>query len=254
MTVVVRHSVPVEIDLGGESIELDVVGSTVADALIAAGVDPSSGPAVTPSLDTALEPRMVITVPDVFVRVLSEQADVAPDLEQKRDSSLPKGQKRVISKGKPGQVLRVYRVIVVGGVESEPVLTSETVTVEPEPRVVALGTASPTARVAAVANRVGQAAQPVDGNSMRVTTTGYSAEQPGLNDTTATGARARHGVVAVDPSVIPLGTRLYVPGYGHAIAADTGGAVRGNHVDLCFDTVEEARAWGRRSVTIVVTH
>lgn len=88
---------------------------------------------------------------------------------------------------------------------------------------------------------------------MRVTTTGYSAEQPGLNDTTATGARARHGVVAVDASVIPLGTRIYVPGYGHAIAADTGGAVRGNHVDLCFDTVEEARAWGRRPVTIIIT-
>jgi 3D (Asp-Asp-Asp) domain-containing protein len=52
--------------------------------------------------------------------------------------------------------------------------------------------------------------------------------------------------------VIPLGTRLYVPGYGYAIAADTGGGVRGNHIDLCFDTLAEARAWGRRSVTAII--
>jgi 3D (Asp-Asp-Asp) domain-containing protein len=87
---------------------------------------------------------------------------------------------------------------------------------------------------------------------MRVVATGYSAKQPGLDSTTATGALARRGVVAVDPSVIPLGTRMFVPGYGYAVAADTGGAVKGAHVDLCFDTVAEAVDWGRRSVTIVI--
>ena len=69
---------------------------------------------------------------------------------------------------------------------------------------------------------------------------------------TATGIPATYGVVAVDPSVIPLGTRLYIPGYGEAIAADTGGAIVGNRIDLCMESYGEAMAFGRRSVTVYI--
>jgi 3D (Asp-Asp-Asp) domain-containing protein len=69
---------------------------------------------------------------------------------------------------------------------------------------------------------------------------------------TASGLPVGWGVVAVDPSVIPLGTRLFVPGYGEAIAADTGSAIRGAIIDLWFPTTAMARAWGRRSVTITL--
>ncbi len=69
--------------------------------------------------------------------------------------------------------------------------------------------------------------------------------------TTATGARARFGVVAVDTKVIAFGTRLYVEGYGPAIAADRGGAIKGARLDLCFNSTREARAWGRRKKTRV---
>ena len=58
---------------------------------------------------------------------------------------------------------------------------------------------------------------------------------------TRTGLKARYGVVAVDPRFIPLGTRLYVEGYGYAIAADTGGAIKGNRIDLCVDSKHQAR-------------
>lgn len=67
---------------------------------------------------------------------------------------------------------------------------------------------------------------------------------------TATGRRAEFGVVAVDPDVIPLGTILYVEGYGLAIAADTGGAIRGRKIDVCVPTREEALNWGRRNVRV----
>ena len=69
---------------------------------------------------------------------------------------------------------------------------------------------------------------------------------------TATGMPVGRGVVAVDPSVIPLGTRLYVPGYGNGIAADVGSGIRGNAIDLWFPTFAECAAWGRRTVTITV--
>ena len=67
---------------------------------------------------------------------------------------------------------------------------------------------------------------------------------------TAMGIPATYGVAAVDPSVIPLGSRLYVPGYGEAIAADTGGAISGYRIDLCMESYEQAMAFGRRVITV----
>jgi 3D (Asp-Asp-Asp) domain-containing protein len=83
--------------------------------------------------------------------------------------------------------------------------------------------------------------------TLTVTVTGYS-----IRGRTATGIPTAPGVVAVDPSVIPLGTRLTIPGYGDGIAADTGGAVQGNTIDVWFPTQAQAQAWGRRTVTITL--
>lgn len=69
---------------------------------------------------------------------------------------------------------------------------------------------------------------------------------------TALGIPATYGVAAVDPRVIPLGTRLYVEGYGEAIAADTGGAIRGSKIDLCMEDYSEAMSFGRRDVTVYI--
>lgn len=67
---------------------------------------------------------------------------------------------------------------------------------------------------------------------------------------TATGRPATYGMIAVDPRVIPIGTLLYVEGYGMGLAADTGGAIKGNKIDLCFRTRAQAMAWGRRNVKV----
>ena len=83
--------------------------------------------------------------------------------------------------------------------------------------------------------------------TLTVSATGYA-----IHGRTATGIPTGPGVVAVDPSVIPLGTRLTIPGYGTGIAADTGGAVRGNTIDVWFPTLAQALQWGRRTVTITV--
>ena len=83
--------------------------------------------------------------------------------------------------------------------------------------------------------------------TLTVVATGYS-----IHGVTATGLPTGWGTVAVDPSVIPLGSRLTIPGYGEGIAADTGGAVRGATIDLWFPTTADALAWGRRTVTITL--
>jgi cystine transport system substrate-binding protein len=85
------------------------------------------------------------------------------------------------------------------------------------------------------------------GRTITVSATGYS-----LPGSTATGLPVGWGVVAVDPAVIPLGTHMSIPGYGEAVAADTGGAIVGNTIDLWFPSVAQANAWGRRTVTIVL--
>jgi 3D (Asp-Asp-Asp) domain-containing protein len=73
-----------------------------------------------------------------------------------------------------------------------------------------------------------------------------------LPGSTASGLPVGPGIIAVDPSVIPLGTRVYVPGYGDAIAADTGSAIIGNIIDLWMPSTAHANAWGRRTVTIKI--
>ena len=82
---------------------------------------------------------------------------------------------------------------------------------------------------------------------MKVDAVAYS-----LPGSTALGIPVRRGVVAVDPTLIPLGTKLHVPGYGRGIAADVGVAIKGRIIDLWFPTLKAARSWGRRTVTITV--
>jgi 3D (Asp-Asp-Asp) domain-containing protein len=83
------------------------------------------------------------------------------------------------------------------------------------------------------------------GSRLTVSAIGYS-----LRGRTSSGLPVGHGIAAVDPNVIPLGTRMLVPGYGEAVAADTGGSVRGAVIDLWFPTVAAALRWGRQTVVI----
>lgn len=87
---------------------------------------------------------------------------------------------------------------------------------------------------------------------IRVEATAYSAAEPGLSAYTATGTLCRHGVIATDPFVIPLGTRVYIPGYGYAVAEDTGGAIVGHKIDVAFDTVAECYEFGRQFIDIYI--
>jgi 3D (Asp-Asp-Asp) domain-containing protein/peptidoglycan hydrolase CwlO-like protein len=98
------------------------------------------------------------------------------------------------------------------------------------------------------AGRTALPAAPVaGGKAISVTATGYA-----LSGRTATGVAVGWGIVAVDPSFIPLGTRMAIPGYGEGVAADTGGSVLGARIDLWFPTRAEALAWGTRTVTITL--
>ncbi len=114
-----------------------------------------------------------------------------------------------------------------------------------------LASAAPSPSTVTLASAAAPAPAPsapvADGQQLTVNSTGYA-----ISGRTATGLPAGWGVVAVDPAVIPLGTHMTIPGYGEAVAADTGGAVVGSTIDLWFPSTAQANAWGRRTVTIVL--
>ena len=82
--------------------------------------------------------------------------------------------------------------------------------------------------------------------------TAYTSQDPGCGSLTKREHKLRKGLVAVDPRVIPLGTRLYIEGYGYAIADDIGSAIKGNKIDLAYDSRADALRFGRKPVTVLV--
>jgi uncharacterized protein YabE (DUF348 family)/3D (Asp-Asp-Asp) domain-containing protein len=248
-TVVVRHAVPVTLEVGGEIIRLSVIGRTVADALVAAGFDPTSGMTTDPAVDAPLEAGMRISATEVFMRVVEEPVDVPFDVEIVGDPSAPSGSRRVTTSGVAGKALRIYQVLVVGGVEGPRFLKAEH-TIAPAVReVVTVGTDAPVRQVLVSRGVATPSAPSVSGRTVRVTSTAYTPWDPtciGRNGQLAkgfawvAGKRRREripdgwGIIAVDPTVIPLRSRVFVEGYGYAIACDTGGVIHGNKIDVCF--------------------
>lgn len=104
-----------------------------------------------------------------------------------------------------------------------------------------------------VANNVSEQAPPSSGKQVTVQATAYSISENGMSTHTFTGIDLRNqpNVIAVDPSVIPLGSRVLVNGTEY-IAGDTGGAIVGNIIDIHFQTVEECIQWGRRTITVTI--
>lgn len=158
------------------------------------------------------------------------------------DRTVLKGKKRVITPGRAGKAEDKVQVTRKGGAVVSVKLLSRRITVAPIDEVIGYGVKSKQANRGAKRRNVVK--------TLNMQASAYWADFG--TGRTASGVRARRGVVAVDPAVIPIGTRLYIKGYGNAVAADTGGSIKGNRIDLCFATYAEARQFGRRTVTVQI--
>lgn len=161
---------------------------------------------------------------------------------------LAPGRSNLIAAGRPGIVeVRVRYAQRDGGAVHRSVLSAHILRAA-KPRIVAEGIgATPLSKFEA--HGIARMAY-IARSAIEMLATAYTAYCAGCDGMTAIGRRAGYGIVAVDPRVIPLGTRLYIPGYGFAIAGDTGGAIVGRRIDLGFNSQRDAMLFGRRAIEV----
>lgn len=204
---------------------------------------------VSASLSDPLVANEVIHITRVMSWTKTTKLHMPQRVITREDFSLPAGTTRVIAPGRSGE-----KEFVVAFTRRDNGLTSHRIIAtrivrKPSARIVARGIGE-WAAFAQMAKYGLQRTSYVSASALSMVATAYTAGCYGCTGITASGYRAGHGIVAVDPRVIPLGTRLYIPGYGVAIAGDTGGAIIGNRIDLGFNSLRDAFQFGRRTVTV----
>jgi len=226
--------------------------TTVANFLKQQGIQLNEFDRVENNLKDVLTPESKITVVRVekVIDVVEDSLDFA--IEKKQDASMQKGKQKVVKAGEKGTISRTYEIVKENGQVVAKNLQSEKVIKEPKEQLVAVGTKTVVASAATVSRG---SAEPSNGKEFYVTATAYTPYCKGCSGTSATGINLRSGglkVIAVDPSVIKLGSKVWVEGYGTAVAGDTGGAIKGNKIDILVQSETQASNWGIKKVRIKV--
>jgi uncharacterized protein YabE (DUF348 family) len=247
MEVRVEKAFPLSLIVGGNEEKVWSTSTTVADFLVQQGITLNQLDRVEPQDEEIVKENDVINVIRVekVTDVVEEPVDFA--VVTQKDASLENGTEKVLKEGQKGLLSKTFEVILENGKEVVRNLISETTVSPKQDKVVAVGTM-------AVAQQVSRGTP--TGKEYYVSSTAYTASCNGCSGTTATGINLRANpnmkVIAVDPSVIPLGTKVYVEGYGYAIAADTGGAIKGYKIDVFIPSTADAFKWGNRKVKIQI--
>lgn len=265
--IIIKRGVQISVNVDGEIITSAATNATVEEALLENGYFLGELDYTVPSADSTVTDGMEISVIRVASENVSRDEEIPFEIIYKNDSSLYEGETKVVSEGKKGLVRITENVVCENGEKvSSAEISRETIT-EKVDRVIARGTKKKVARTSkssssTVSSNAKKASEPVQSSAkgfsyskkLSMTATAYSAfNKSGSYGKTASGMRAGFGVAAVDPRVIPLGTKLYIDGYGYAVAADTGGAIKGNKIDLCFEkSNSELMAFGRKTMTVYV--
>lgn len=236
MEIEIIKAFPVTVNDGGTTTEIVTTPCTVEEFLTANGIVLNEFDVVTPALDQQLTPGVPVEITRINKYQVQEEAVIPYETTTVEDANEVEGFHNVDVQGQEGLALNTYNVVEVNGEVQEKTLASSTTTKEPVTQVERIGTKKPTEfYVEATAYTI------PDGQDVAYTATGMPlTRDPGLK------------VIAVDPDVIPLGTKVYVEGYGMAIAADTGGAIQGNKIDVFLPTEEECISYGRQTVKVTI--
>lgn len=235
----VASSVNIEVD--GQVLAVHMAGGDVAEALKVAGVELGEEDECSPALSEAIAPNMMITVRRVCTRTVVQQEPIRARTRVVPTRRLRAGITYIKQHPEDGLKELTYRVTWRDGKVAARELLGAQVIRPVKDKLILVGGESqklPSRGGYFTGRRV-----------MKMVATGYPAMVTGTGRTYL-GLKAERGVVAVDPRVIPLGARVHVEGYGEALAADIGSAIKGNRIDLCFPTHREASRYGRKVVTV----
>lgn len=251
-TIYVYRSKTVRFSNGKDSSVQITAKPTVADFLTSKGIDPNGSIKTNVALNEKVTDGMDISVTYIDEKLVSSDEVVTYNTTRVANSTMLSGTTNVIKEGSDGLVNRVYREYYENGELISRDVVEETVKVAAVDSVVEYGT-KPRQTISYSRVNVSRGSEYRYTDCIEMTATAYCT-----GTTTATGMKVRYGVVAVDPRVIPLGSRLYIEGangtwiYGTAVAADTGGSVKGNVIDLYVESYSEAINFGRRKAKVYI--
>ncbi|MEK8023504.1 MAG: 3D domain-containing protein [Candidatus Hydrogenedentota bacterium] len=222
----------------GRAINFSTTKNFVGDALTAANIEYDKDDIVMPPAMASLVDGEVITLRRVKREVLEKEVLLPYETKILENNRLRIGSEVELRAGSPGmRIDRVERDLIDGNLIEEKVVASD-VLMEPISRKIYKGTRTTGSTI----------------KSLTMAATAYTAGAescwPSVDGLTCVLKQAGYGVAAVDPRVINLGTRLYIEGYGFAVASDIGGAIKGNRIDLFMSNVKTAREFGKRTVKV----
>lgn len=250
MTVAIERGVGATIVVDGQQFVHRAPAATVGEMLADAGVELGPLDRVTPPLDAVVDEDMVIRVVRVRQEEYVVEAPIPYETWRWAEPRWERGYVGLLRKGREGKELRTIRATYEDGRLVRQIVVHRQTVEEPRAEIIGVGTRIVVRELETPAGTI----RYTDVLDMEATAYYPGPESTGVwaDGYTGTGVKAGHGVIAVDPSVIPLGTRVYIPGYGIAVAADVGGAIRGHIVDLAFDTYREAMHFGRQRVKVYI--
>ncbi|MDR0405710.1 MAG: G5 domain-containing protein [Clostridiales bacterium] len=253
--ITVNRAVVIHVVNGEEEFVKRTAKKTVADVLNSLEIAVGSGTILNAGLDDAVFEGMTIKVIHSRQELICVEEAIPFKITKKSTSSLKEGETRVAREGSEGRVEQTYDVYYENDKEVSRSLVKSSVLVAATDKVIEYG--APAAPKTAVVYNSGTVVS--RGGEIRYKAVlSCSASAYSIQGRTATGVSTRAGVVAVDPSVIPLGSRLYIEApdgswtYGSAVAADTGGSIKGNKVDLFMESLQDAKKFGRRKATVYI--
>ncbi len=263
MNIRVSRTVKIKVTADGSTAEYEVSAGTVRSALKKCGIELSEDDRL--SVDGNAKPAegMHIVVTRVTTEEVTETEEVDYPIQYVTSDSMYEDETEIKTPGEKGQKEVTYKLIYVAGELEGKEAVSEKVVKEPVPEVVVRGTMVRENNSSSfVPTDNGGTLTDASGNTVAYTQklVGTCTAYYPINPITATGATAGRGCIAVDPNIIPYGTRMYVTSpdgsivYGYGVACDTGGAAMAGDIiaDLCYDTEGECSIIGRRDMVIYI--
>ncbi len=248
-TIAFRAAVPVNLVIDGVSRAVRTSAANIGAALAAQHISLGPHDRVDPAPQGAIEPNTTIRVARTTSWLERVRTAIEPPIRRTFDIGMRTGTQRVVDPGTSGTEETTVEVLQPNpAVAPKRLVLAARVLRFPRAKVIAQGVGD----YSTLAGIAWRGTVRLADAALRMIATAYTGACSGCSGTTASGRPAGHGIVAVDPHYIPLGTLLYIPGYGRAFAGDTGGAIHGNRIDLGFDSSREAMIFGRRPIMVYV--